>query len=505
MHKHLISLLLVTFFFGSCTPAPTSPLPIPFDQTQGKLATATQTIIPSATPSPTQTEIPSVTPFPPLQTDGPNLLFIKNRKTLTMMGIDGIINKEIPIPNITYTDLEKAVSPNGRWLAYFTGSIREPYDFTLNLLDISNGESNIIANLIGPDFPENLRPIAETLDLSHYQGECSNVECLINLNSIILGDGIASLAWAPDSQILAFAAQIDGPSSDIYLYDTESRTIRRLTDEIEHIWSIYWSPTGEFISYDAALPGPVDPYVYWYMADTRINTTQSSRMNAGPSYYVTRFGWITDTAYLYAIDTVYYEPMGPGPIFTSVQYINFENNEKKEIWPYGSESIVMDQENSKVILTTNGDNDSQLSAGTYMVSLDGSFIQLSDTTYELIKGQDSFKTYFAHDENDQIYSISPNGEVKLLGQGRGIEPIISPDKNRILIFNNNNTKITLYSDDFQPVNSWIFDEGIYSNGIKWSPDALGIAISTFNRKYYLSIPNGMPKPIDISDNFIWLP
>jgi WD40 repeat protein len=315
MNKRLISLSLIAFLVGGCAPAPASP-------TSPTAATTTQTISPSETLLSTQTAVPTATPHLPLQADGAYLLFIKDKKILTMMGIDGIIYKEIPIPDIGYTNLDKAVSPNGRWLVYFTGRIQEPYDFTLNLLDISDGESNIIANLIAPGYPENLRPIAETLELSHYQAECSNVECLISLNSIIFGDGIASLAWSPDSQFLAFAAQIDGPSSDIYLYDTESRTIRRLTDEIEHIWSIKWSPTGEIILYDAALPGPVDPYVYWYLADTRINTPQSSIMDAGPSPFITRFGWITDISYLYAIDTAYYEPMGPGPLFTSIQYIN---------------------------------------------------------------------------------------------------------------------------------------------------------------------------------------
>lgn len=499
MNRPAVVLLLTALILGNCTLAPASPTP-------PAPATATQTVSPSKTPLPTRTAVSIATPYPPLQTDGPYLLFIKERKTLTLMGVDGIIHKEIQLPNRGYSDLEKAVSPNGRWLAYFTGRIQEPYDFTLNTLDISDGESNIIANLIAPGYPENLRPIAETLELSHYQAECSNVECLIRLNSAVFDHGISSIAWSPDGQFLAFAAQIDGPSSDIYLYDTESRTIRRLTDEFEHIWSIKWSPTGVYILYDAALPGPVDPYDYWYVADTRINTPQSSRMNAGPSPFVTRFGWITDTSYLYAIDTVYYEPMGPGPIFTSVQYINLENNEKKEIWPYGSESIVLDQENSRVILTTMGENDSQLSAGTYMVSLEGSFVQLSDTTHRLIVGQDSFKTYFGQDENDQIYSISPNGEVKLFGQGGGVEPIISPNKKWILLWESRN-KLNLYSDDLQLVNSWNFELDLFTfYQVKWHPESLGILISSDAKHDYISIPDGKPVPIDIPERFVtWLP
>jgi hypothetical protein len=38
--------------------------------------------------------------------------------------------------------------PDGKWLAYFTGPIEEPYDVALNLLNLSGETSQLISSLI---------------------------------------------------------------------------------------------------------------------------------------------------------------------------------------------------------------------------------------------------------------------------------------------------------------------------------------------------------------------
>jgi len=486
MNKRITSLFIITLIIGSCAPVSASSTP-------PVIGTATETIVASETP-------PSFL----LQTDGPFLLS-EQYSSLTIIDVDGGGRKEIQLPEAGYTtELEKAVSPDGRLLVYFAGSAKEPYDLTLNLLNLYDETSQTIAHLIAPGFPGNLRPIAETLDPSIYSPDCNSIECLTTVSVFDFEFGIFSFAWSPDGQSLVFAAQIDGPSSDIYIYDTQSQAIRRLTNEIGNIGRLEWSPNSEEILYYALLPGPVQSNFYWYAVDPRINSHQEA-INDLTYPYSAKLGWITENSFLYA---PFYINSGQSPTFTkygSVRYINLKNNEIKEIWPYEVESIALDPDNGKIILTTKGTNYSQLNAGTYLVSLDGSFSKLSDTTYTFFEDQESFKTFLGLNADGQIYSISLDGDIRFLGPStENTAPSISPNKKWILIFDNSN-KITLYSDDLQTVNSWEFDEGIYSNGIQWSPDSLGITISTFNQKYYLSIPNGMPKPIDITGNSVWLP
>lgn len=53
--------------------------------------------------------------------------------------------------------------------------------------------------------------------------------------------------WSPDGRYLAFAALLDAASSDLFIYDTESGDLRRLTNGPDWVGSIEWSPDGTHI------------------------------------------------------------------------------------------------------------------------------------------------------------------------------------------------------------------------------------------------------------------
>ena len=93
MNNYLTQLLLITIIITAGGPAALPPPPT---------ATVTQTVTPSETPSPTQTAIPTATPYPPLQTEGPYLLFQRDEQTLVMMDADGMGRKYIEIPQNAY-------------------------------------------------------------------------------------------------------------------------------------------------------------------------------------------------------------------------------------------------------------------------------------------------------------------------------------------------------------------------------------------------------------------
>lgn len=53
--------------------------------------------------------------------------------------------------------------------------------------------------------------------------------------------------WSPDGRYLAFTAAIDGPTADLYVYDTQHGQIRRLTDGPEMATQPEWSPDSQWI------------------------------------------------------------------------------------------------------------------------------------------------------------------------------------------------------------------------------------------------------------------
>lgn len=57
-----------------------------------------------------------------------------------------------------------------------------------------------------------------------------------------------SVAWQPgDGRLLAFVAAIDGPTADLYLYDTQTKEISRLTDGPSQAVLPIFSPDGRYI------------------------------------------------------------------------------------------------------------------------------------------------------------------------------------------------------------------------------------------------------------------
>ena len=60
-----------------------------------------------------------------------------------------------------------------------------------------------------------------------------------------------NIQWSPDDQKLAFASAHDGPSSDLYVFDSATNQLLRLTDGPTQIGDVHWSPDGKWIYHQA--------------------------------------------------------------------------------------------------------------------------------------------------------------------------------------------------------------------------------------------------------------
>jgi Tol biopolymer transport system component len=332
VNKYLTHLLLIAILLTACGPAVHPSLPI---------VTVTQTITPSQTPRPTQTVIPTETPFPSLKTEGPYLLFTYDNKNFTIMNADGSGRKQFQLPNDGYIhQLNMSVSPDGKQLAYFTGSIEEPYDITLNLLNLSDETTQPISNLLAQDFPANLEPIVETMvlgDPPNYDSDCfQSMECRRSLVERELINSLFVFDWSPDSQSIAFTAQIDEPSSDIYVYSIQDKTIYQLTNEPQNIYWLDWAPNGKRILYEiCSTPGTGYEGRTLHVTDFEGKTVFVD----DESLYYQRWGesgWLTENLYLFDHPNDTDKP----PIY-DLMIVNTDTGQLKEIWPYSLDAYAV--------------------------------------------------------------------------------------------------------------------------------------------------------------------
>jgi len=385
---------------------------------------------------------------------------------------------------------ENTVSPDGKWVAYYKGSEREPYDLALHLFNLSNGTSQLISNLIAPGFPENLEPVTKTLYFGEYDAECeSDPKCRLTRVESAFREGIRhSIDWSPDSKFLAFAAQIDGPSSDVYIFSTEDNSIQRLTDELENIWSIDWSPNGERILYEHSVMGDTYLSRFIRIADPKIKSLQHPEAIDGGAFWFS-YGWINQNSYL-----IYNGGEGAPP--NRLRIINIETQEIKEIWEYSAESFFVDKENQIIVLVPYGTIwlDEKPEPGIYVVSFNGEFRKISDRIVRIIDGQDATKHYIAAiNDYKELVSIKLDGSITSLQRkpDHYVAPRSSPNGKWIII--TNETETELYSEDLQVIKSL----EIHATEIIWRPDSAGVFLYSKPKLFYLSTNNETPKLIEI--------
>ncbi len=125
-------------------------------------------------------------------------------------------------------DLHTAISPAGDRLAVVVQNDR---GLDLVTITIPGGEMETIAHLLsltpGEDYsdPASAKGMAY-LAIRYYD----------------------SLAWQPgEGRLLAFVGMINGPTADLYLYDTQTKEIKQLTSGPSQTILPRWSPDGQYI------------------------------------------------------------------------------------------------------------------------------------------------------------------------------------------------------------------------------------------------------------------
>ena len=394
------------------------------------------------------------------------------------------------------------VSPDGRWLAFRTGtagnSVNVPAegvsDLTLNLLDLSTGEQQIITPLLSEDYPNNFVEAAKRLNDPNITAE--------SLYEAFMTGITESLDWSPDGRSLAFAGQMDGVSSDLYVYDVETKKIRRFSSGDQELQWIEWSPTGRWVMHSGTFFAGAGMTFDIYAA--RLNSTSAPYISTNIQY---------DGIDRWLNSHQYFENDGEnGPGEYGLRLVDVETGGMKKIWNGSFYSYAVDKRGLWVaVLASSPDESPVLPDGSFNFDFDFVpqiyLINLATMQKSRVEFADprSIAT-FGLDERDFIVSSGGNSaflsiDGSLTESDLGEASLsVSPNSEYWLAVTGETVKI--FSADNTLIAEPAFET--FATDILWRPDSSGVFLITGSEIYSMNIPDGDIQLVEtnlIADNY----
>jgi Tol biopolymer transport system component len=510
--KKIFAFLILVFVLSACTA--TAPVP-PQTDTPGDTPTPAPTLMvkdtQSISPTPSNSS-PTIVPIQhsSLKTSGPYLVYLRSQVDqleIILTDADGIGQEIIPYPANANTQASQpslnSLSPDGKWLAYYTGSAGEcmsngaasPADLTLNLLNLTDGNIQVITHLLSHDYPNNFMQAAQQLNQAGITA--SQLQ-----NSFVCGI-TQSIAWSPDGKQLAFAGQMDGLSSDLYIYDLASQTIKRLSSGPEEVQMIAWSPDGQWIL-DWSSYGSGEGMTY----NLYVTSLVGSDIHKLPVSSCDTARWLDD-------QTCFSSEDANGVGLHVLSLVNIKTGAVVPVWAGEFSSLAVSADHqwlayfshySSQSLKTG--SDPNFVPGLYLVNLGtlkSSRVELPGNIddYRALQGLGSGDQSFGllHTAGNALYFLSPGGKLSATGIVAN-SFALSPDKQTLVAIGQKIRILkadgTFLRDVDLPANLVIGDIGT----IIWRPDSTGLFFTSldpqsgFEQVYAMDLLEGEPHLVD---------
>lgn len=388
---------------------------------------------------------------------------------LVIMAQDGSGRRLLSLPQGSFIrKLSSAISPDGQWLAFQTsqGFIQpvawnaDLSDLTLNIMSLSDGSIQTITKLVSKDYPANFQKTAGYIVNTLRPSYTPNIGEIPYQLEDTFSYGITALQWSSNGRYLAFAGEMDGPSSDLYLFDIQAMHVTRLSYEPEEIEDIAWSPGGSQIH-------------YWGKFFEDIPCDTHFQFNL-PNFSAKKLN--TDC------------------------YIDGGGDYAKQVnikgWPLNLASTVVDDPQMSLTLLALGDDTTlphSYSPGVYLVNqISGTYQKVTNDLGGCLFAWDSPQYRFIVSTNQGTRAITANGDVRLLTTNQFGAASQSPDNKWLSLYGDG---IELFSASGE---SQASDLDPRVSSVQWRPDSSGLLLATETGLYLWNYGEPVPTLIPLT-------
>jgi len=519
VHPQIISTIvccLITVLFTSCSTPGEPSIEIHSSATLNESIstekpvisspTETETVQATETHTATYTKSPSPTIThayirDALSVDGPWVVFVED-SGLWVVNHDGSgLTQLVTFPSYIIYRFSYDVSHVGGMITFNDpvdqfGGI-EPYtpdlqsSPSLNIIDLPATDSRLVTPLMEPS---QIRYIATQypsfFDTSEENSSFYHVE---QIKAAISRPD--SLAWSPLGDKLAFSAALDGPTTDLYVFDMNTDAISRLSSGGTQAVDLEWSSDGRYIVHKAVsdinLGDRSGPQLIiegiWSAA---VNGSGLELLMQGDSEVV---GWISDSEILlhkWDYDCWKYQ----------LSVVNIRTGKSRIIWPGPFEYAVSDPESGTVMIghgypETRSFPDSVCPSthpsGIYLISGSGGDVErVSDwqqdngyppRRYPRFVWSAEWNSFILFQMGEVVF-ITPDGEVQVSEFQSEIPPMKSPSGQLIIELREYSIRIIGEGMDDVAIS------GAFCNFL-WGIDDQTLVLSSDNNLYIAKAPD----------------
>jgi hypothetical protein len=299
---------------------------------------------------------------------------------------------------------------------------------------------------------------------------------------------------------------MNGVLADLYIYDLDTKIIRRLTDSSFDISRIDWSPDGKWIWFDSEsmAEGGVYEETSMYVIDANNDAVQrpqaviSGLWNEG-------LGWVKSD--LYFLLTQSEGCCGPHDF----RYFSVSTMQPFNLWGPSMAGYAIDPKNGILAISNAPEMETQ---GSFLVDLNGKSVKFSDGIFWEIVYRGGQNSEFLGFDGSKVMGISANGMLTQISDKPFENAIISPDNRLFVLYHAYNQVIgmDLFSESDQFIKT-ISERDVST--VIWRPDSKGL-IFIADGLFYYAIPDGNQFLIDScapkgcgywysESDFVWLP